>query len=135
MMSTNKSEPEIYDPATEQAEPVTVTATALTHIKAEAAKQDAAIGIHFGVRKSGCSGYMYVVEVITESQDDYLEFSIAENLSVYVDKKSYPFVKGTTLDFTKKGLNEVFVFHNPNQDENCGCGESFTISSEEDEAS
>jgi iron-sulfur cluster assembly protein len=35
-------------------------------------------------------------------------------------------VDGTEIDFLKQGLNEQFVFRNPNVAAECGCGESFT---------
>ena len=48
-------------------------------------------------------------------------------VTVVVDKKSYLYLIGTTLDFSG-GLNgKGFVFVNPNADTTCGCGESFSI--------
>jgi iron-sulfur cluster assembly protein len=48
-------------------------------------------------------------------------------VKVVVDKKSYLYLVGTTLDFTG-GLNgKGFVFQNPNADRTCGCGESFSV--------
>ena len=35
-------------------------------------------------------------------------------------------VDGTVIDFIKQGLNEQFVFRNPNVAGECGCGDSFT---------
>jgi len=49
------------------------------------------------------------------------------DLKVIVDKKSLVFLEGTELDFQKEGLNEGFLFRNPNVKDECGCGESFTI--------
>ena len=48
-------------------------------------------------------------------------------LKVIVDQKSLAFLNGTELDFQKEGLNEGFLFRNPNVKDECGCGESFTI--------
>ena len=48
-------------------------------------------------------------------------------IKVVVDKKSYLYLIGTTLDFSG-GLNgKGFVFQNPNADRTCGCGESFSV--------
>ena len=45
---------------------------------------------------------------------------------IYVDAASLPQVDGTRIDFVKQGLNEQFVFRNPNVAGECGCWESFT---------
>jgi len=48
-------------------------------------------------------------------------------IKVVVDKKSYLYLIGTTLDFSG-GLNgKGFVFNNPNAGRTCGCGESFSL--------
>jgi iron-sulfur cluster assembly protein len=48
-------------------------------------------------------------------------------IKVVVDKKSFLYLIGTTLDFSG-GLNgKGFVFSNPNADRTCGCGESFSL--------
>ena len=53
---------------------------------------------------------------------------ITENgLELYVDKKSYIFLAGTTLEY-QGGLNgKGFVFNNPNAKTTCGCGTSFSV--------
>ena len=44
-----------------------------------------------------------------------------------LDKKSYIFLAGTTLDYSG-GLNgKGFVFNNPNAKTACGCGTSFSV--------
>ena len=49
------------------------------------------------------------------------------NIKIVVEKKSYLYLVGTTLDYSG-GLNgKGFVFINPNADRTCGCGESFSI--------
>ena len=42
-------------------------------------------------------------------------------------EKSWPYVKGTRLDFVRQGLNAGFSFNNPNAMSMCGCGESFSV--------
>ena len=49
-----------------------------------------------------------------------------QGVRIYVDAASLPLVDGTEIDFLKQGLNEQFVFRNPNVAGECGCGESFT---------
>ncbi|MFT5859818.1 MAG: iron-sulfur cluster assembly protein [Flavobacteriaceae bacterium] len=82
--------------------------------------------IRVGVQGGGCSGLMYELDFDnTEKEGDK---SFEDNgVRVVVDKKSYLYLIGTTLDFSG-GLNgKGFVFVNPNADRTCGCGESFSI--------
>jgi iron-sulfur cluster assembly protein len=48
-------------------------------------------------------------------------------VKVLVDPKSMAYIDGTELDFVREGLNEGFKFHNPNERDRCGCGESFRV--------
>lgn len=90
-----------------------------------AAKPEAA-GVRFGVRKTGCSGYAYVVEIADRigEGDRVIE---QDGIKLVVDRKSIPYVAGTEIDFVRQGLNSSFVFRNPNVTGECGCGESFTV--------
>ena len=48
-------------------------------------------------------------------------------IKLLVNKKSFLYLVGTTLEFSD-GLNgKGFVFNNPNESERCGCGESFKV--------
>jgi iron-sulfur cluster assembly protein len=90
------------------------------------AAQPQAAGVRFGVRKTGCSGYAYVVEIADRvaANDQVIE---TDGVRLVVDAKSLPFVDGTQIDFARQGLNASFVFRNPNVTGECGCGESFTV--------
>ena len=90
------------------------------------AASPAAAGVRFGVRKTGCSGYAYVVEIADRlgEGDRVIE---QDGIRLVVDRKSIPYVDGTEIDFARQGLNSSFVFRNPNVTGECGCGESFTI--------
>jgi len=48
-------------------------------------------------------------------------------VKVVVARDHLPYLDGTELDFARQGLNETFVFNNPNVRDECGCGESFTV--------
>jgi iron-sulfur cluster assembly protein len=89
------------------------------------ANPDAA-GVRFGVRKTGCSGYAYMVEIADTiaANDQVVE---QDGVRLVIDTTSLPFVDGTEIDFARQGLNAAFVFRNPNVTGECGCGESFTI--------
>lgn len=82
--------------------------------------------IRVGVQGGGCSGLMYQLEFDNQQKEDDKEFE-DNGIKVVVDKKSYLYLIGTTLDFSG-GLNgKGFIFTNPNADRTCGCGESFSI--------
>ena len=79
-----------------------------------------------GVKKTGCSGMAYVVDLAADVQEQDNVFE-SNGIKVVVDAKSLPYVDGTRIDFTSDGLNETFYYDNPNVKSLCGCGESFGI--------
>ena len=82
--------------------------------------------IRVGVKGGGCSGLMYQLEMDNQELEDDRFFE-DNGVRIVVDKKSYLYLIGTTLDFSG-GLNgKGFVFKNPNADRTCGCGESFSV--------
>jgi iron-sulfur cluster assembly protein len=82
--------------------------------------------IRVGVEGGGCSGLMYQLTFDNEDREGDKAFE-DNGVKVVVDKKSYLYLIGTTLDFSG-GLNgKGFVFNNPNAGRTCGCGESFSL--------
>ena len=82
--------------------------------------------VRVGVKSGGCSGLSYVLDFDFEmTQNDKL---IEDNgIKLIVEKKSYLYLVGTTLEFSG-GLNgKGFIFNNPNANRTCGCGESFSL--------
>ena len=84
------------------------------------------VGVRLGVKTSGCSGMAYVLEFVDELNEDDVVFE-DRGVKVIVDEKSLVYLDGTQLDYGKEGLNEGFLFNNPNVKDECGCGESFTV--------
>ncbi len=84
-------------------------------------------GVRLSVKKTGCSGLSYVVDYVLAPAASDLTLSLNEQYLVCIDKASYPFLKNMSVDYIKQGLNYKFVFNNPNQTGQCGCGESFTV--------
>ena len=82
--------------------------------------------LRMSVEGGGCSGLMY--ELTFDNLLNENDKSFTDNgVEVVVDKKSFLYLVGTTLDFSG-GLNgKGFVFSNPNADRTCGCGESFSL--------
>lgn len=82
--------------------------------------------IRVGVKGGGCSGLTYQMDFDTESKEDDKVFE-DKGVKIVVDKKSFLYLIGTTLDYSG-GLNgSGFNFINPNASRTCGCGESFSI--------
>lgn len=82
--------------------------------------------IRVGVKSGGCSGLEYVLKFDKEKTDADQVFE-DNGIKIVVDKKSFLYLVGTTLDFSG-GLNgKGFVFNNPNAARTCGCGESFSL--------
>lgn len=102
---------------------------ALQRIKGYLATDPAAIGLRFGVRRTGCSGWGYAVDMARDERDGDTEF-VQDGVRILVDADSLALVDGTEIDFVKQGLNEQFLFRNPNVAGECGCGESFTTDAE-----
>jgi iron-sulfur cluster assembly protein len=105
---------------------VTLTATAANRVKGFLAKRGKGEGLRLGVRKTGCSGWAYVVDIADDigSDDEVFE---DQGVKVVINNQSLAFLDGTQVDFGKEGLSETFKFHNPNVKDECGCGESFSI--------
>lgn len=109
------------------ADAITITKAAADHIQRHIKQRGAGIGIKVGIKEVGCSGMMYVVDFIDQVNDSDYRFPIDNAVSVYVDQDSFIYLKGTKIDYVRKGLSENFEFYNPNSKSTCGCGESFTM--------
>lgn len=82
--------------------------------------------VRVGVKSGGCSGLSYELKFDKEQQDNDKIFE-SNGVKIAVDKKSFLYLVGTTLEFSG-GLNgKGFVFNNPNANRTCGCGESFSL--------
>ena len=104
---------------------VTLAPAALARVRGYLAESPSAIGLRFGVKRTGCSGWGYVADLAKEAREGDTVFE-QDGVRIHVDADSLALVDGTEIDFLKQGLNEQFVFRNPNVAGECGCGESFT---------
>lgn len=105
---------------------IKLTLQAEQQIKTLLSQRQHGIGVRLGIKTTGCSGLAYRLEYVDQLESGDIEQAFAGFLIV-VDPKSMPYIKGTTIDYVKKGLNEGFEFSNPNEKAKCGCGESFTV--------
>ena len=105
---------------------ITLTTTAAERVRNFLQSHGGGIGLRLGIRKTGCSGYAYVINYAEESRPDDVVFE-DHGVKVFVDRDSLTYIDGTEVDFVKQGLNEAFKFRNPNVKGECGCGESFNV--------
>jgi iron-sulfur cluster assembly protein len=105
---------------------VSLTAAAAERVRTFLEARGRGVGLRLGVKKTGCSGYAYVVNYADEvgAADTVFENG---GVKVIVDAESLHYVDGTEIDFVRQGLNEAFKFRNPNVRGECGCGESFSV--------
>lgn len=105
---------------------ITLTENAAKQIRKQLAKRGKGLALRIGVKKVGCSGFAYTFDYADEVRVDDQIFE-SHNANVVIDTGSLPFLDGSRVDFVRDGLNESFRFDNPNVDNTCGCGESFSL--------
>lgn len=106
---------------------IALTESAAKHVEAMLGKRGNGIGLRLGTRKSGCTGFAYVVDYADEVGEDDVVFE-SHGVKVVVDNKSLANIDGTEIDYMKtNAINEGFEFRNPNIKDMCGCGESFSV--------
>lgn len=104
---------------------IQLTPEALERVKSFLGEQPEKVGLRFAVRKTGCSGWAYEIDLSSAVGADDAVFEQG-GIKVIVPKASLPLLDGTEIDFVREGLGSRFAFRNPNVKGECGCGESFT---------
>lgn len=106
---------------------IIVSDAAKRHLLQYLNKEQVYRGVRLSVKKTGCSGLSYVIDYLTNFDEKDLVEPLSAVYNLYIDKLSYPFIKGVYIDYVTEGLISKLVFKNPNQTGQCGCGESFTV--------
>ncbi|MET0339141.1 iron-sulfur cluster assembly accessory protein [Caulobacter sp. 73W] len=83
-------------------------------------------GLRVGVKNGGCAGQEYIFEY-AEDRAPLDEVVEDKGVTILIDAKAVLFLVGTEIDYETTKLSSKFVFHNPNETDACGCGESVTI--------
>ncbi|MFZ5657544.1 MAG: HesB/IscA family protein [Pseudomonadota bacterium] len=109
---------------------VSLAPAALDRVRRYLAESPGSLGLRFGVKRTGCSGWQYVADLAKESGAGDRVF-LQEDVRIFVDEASLPIVDGTEIDLVRQTLGEQFVFRNPNVRAECGCGESFTTADQD----
>lgn len=87
---------------------VTMTPTAVKHVRKQLDKRPEAKGIRLAIRKSGCSGFKYETQWVEESTSEDRIFAI-DGVDVYVKQEHLPLVNGIEIDFVTEGLTPCFA--------------------------
>jgi iron-sulfur cluster assembly protein len=83
-------------------------------------------GVRVGIKKGGCAGMEYTVDLVTEpnAKDDLIE---RDGAKVWIEPSAVLYLLGTQMDFETTKMRSGFTFVNPNQTSACGCGESVEL--------
>lgn len=105
---------------------VQLTTSAAQRIRDQIGQRGKGVGLRLGVKAAGCSGYRYVMDYadVVGPDDEVFE---SEGSRVVVDRASLSMLNGSTLDFVREGLNQRFRVLNPQAQDQCGCGDSFSV--------
>jgi iron-sulfur cluster assembly protein len=106
---------------------VTLTDAAAARVKEIMDRADKPYaGLRVGVKNGGCAGSEYIFEYAAERGplDEVVE---DKGVTILIEPKAVLFLIGTEVDYEITKLSSKFVFHNPNETDACGCGESVTI--------
>jgi iron-sulfur cluster assembly protein len=119
----------VTEPRTRRPRPKVVTLTEraaerVREIMGRAEKPYA--GLRVGVKNGGCAGQEYVVEY-AETAGPLDEIVEDKGVTILIEPKAVLFLLGSEVDYETSKLSAKFVFHNPNETDACGCGESVTI--------
>lgn len=105
---------------------MTLTAPAAERVKTILKNSDGAAGIRVSIKKGGCAGMEYAIDLAKEAdpKDDRIE---RDGATVFVAPEAVLYLLGTEMDYEVTKLRSGFVFNNPNQTSACGCGESVEL--------
>lgn len=118
---------ETFDPQTAPSLPVSVSPEAVAHFRRQLDISQGARAVRLSVKESGCTGYMYVVDLVPEINESDELLSLDEGVDLAIDRDSLAIVEGTRIDLVTEGVNRQLRFLNPNTADQCGCGESFSV--------
>ena len=105
---------------------IMLTKTAAERVKHFLAEQGSGAGLRIAIKTTGCSGFAYVVDIADSIAETDRVFE-SHGVKVIIAGDSLSYLDGTTIDFSREGLNEAFSYDNPNVKSLCGCGESFGV--------
>ena len=106
--------------------PINITPIALEQLKQIRTSQNipADHGLRIGVKGGGCAGFSYILGFdLAKDNDQQYEY---EGLKVFMEKSHGIYLIGMEIDWVEGLNNRGFSFNNPNANDTCGCGTSFS---------
>lgn len=111
---------------------ITFSDAAVKHILAKVAAKDEPIVFRIDIKQTGCSGYMYQLNLVPEAKADDIKLEQVTAFNAYISPQALAVMNGTRIDYVTKSLGmKQLVFDNPNVEGLCGCGESFKLKTQE----
>ena len=120
---------ELHHPST----PLEFSEAALAHLRGRLT-DSSATGLRLALVESGCSGYMYELDYLDGEIKESQHLRVSPDVPIFIPRGQLHLVQGTRVDYVTEGLNAMLRFENPRAQASCGCGESFSIESTEDES-
>ncbi len=117
---------ETFDVQAQAPGAVTVTPAAAEHFRKQLVSGDHA-GVRLSLKKSGCTGYKYVIEEVPAPESDDVVIELDNGVSLFLSARDVGALNGMELDYVQEGINRKLVINNPNAKDACGCGESFSF--------
>ncbi len=105
---------------------IMLTETAAERVNHFLAERGSGAGLRIAIKTTGCSGFAYVVDIADSIAENDRVFE-SHGVKVITASDNLSYLDGTTIDFSREGLNEAFSYDNPNVKSLCGCGESFGV--------
>ena len=106
--------------------PIALTEGAMKALKEirEDQKVPSEYGLRVGVKGGGCSGFSYILGFDQQKDQDNV-YQVA-GMKVLMNKAHGIYLLGMEIDYVDGLNNRGFIFNNPNAEDTCGCGTSFS---------
>ncbi|MFT7669488.1 MAG: iron-sulfur cluster assembly protein [Planctomycetota bacterium] len=107
---------------------ITITNRARQEVRRIISEQELtdSTALRVGVKGGGCSGFSYTLG-FDDQVAELDQINTIDDVKVVCDPKSFLYLNGTQIDFEESLMGRGFKFGNPNADNSCGCGESFSV--------
>ncbi len=105
---------------------ITVTDAAAAELQRSMEAQDKQdMALRIAVFPGGCAGMQYGLSLDSEGQPGDEEF-VSGGIRLVVGRQDLPMVAGMQVDYVQSVSGSGFKVENPNANESCGCGSSFS---------
>ncbi len=107
---------------------VTVTERAAAKMKDFIAEQEGGaedVALRVAVQAGGCAGFQYALFFDDRELDGDTEYE-QHGVPVRIDQQSAMYLRGATVDWKESLEASGFAIDNPNANQSCACGDSFS---------